>query len=98
MTDFLVILAVGLFVAVFFLNFYFRTKILKIYKVLVNNRVEFSMAHIFNKDKMEAEVLLRYPKFRDDIIAFSIHIKRSLFIAIALVVAIIIVGFVLRSL
>ncbi len=98
MTDILVFLAVGLFVALFFLNFYFRSKILKIYKVLVNNRVEFGAAHIFNKAKMEAEILPRYPKLQDDILAFSNHIKKSVWKAIVIVVTIVVIGFILRSL
>ena len=88
-------LAVGLFVALFFLNFYFRSKI---YKVLVNNRVEFGAAHIFNKAKMEAEILPRYPKLQDDILAFSNHIKKSVWKAIVIVVTIVVIGFILRSL
>lgn len=98
MTDFFGILAVGLFVALLFLNFYFRSKILKIYKVLIKNRVEFEAIHILNKTKMEAEVLPRYPKLREEIIAFCNHIRKSVLIAIILVLAIVLVGFILRSL
>ena len=46
---------VGLFIAMLFLNIYFRVKVFKVYKVLVQNRVEFSAKHVFSKEKMEAE-------------------------------------------
>lgn len=98
MTGLIGSLAVGFFIALFFLNFYFRAKILKVYKVLVNNRIEFSAKHIFNKEKMESEVLSRYPAFRNEILSFSNHIKKSIVIAATLVFAIVIAGFILKNL
>ncbi|MEZ4982255.1 MAG: hypothetical protein R2769_11850 [Saprospiraceae bacterium] len=47
----LITIVIGLFVAMLFVNVYFRVKVLKTYKVLVKNRVEFGAAHIFNKKK-----------------------------------------------
>ena len=97
MSDILVFLAIGFFAALFFLNFYFRAKIMKIYKKLINNRIEFDISHIFSKSKMEAEILPRYPAFRDDILSFSGHIKKSLAIAAILVVMITVIGIILKS-
>ena len=37
----LVFLVIGLFVAILFLQFYFRMKVLKVYRVLVQHRVQF---------------------------------------------------------
>ncbi len=97
MTDILVFLAIGFFAALFFLNFYFRAKIMKIYKKLINNRIEFDISHIFSRSKMETEILPRYPAFKDDILSFCGHIKKSIAIAVVLVVLIMAIGIVLKN-
>jgi hypothetical protein len=61
----LVSIVVGLFVAMLFLNLYFRVRVLRVYKKLVENRVEFGAAHLFNAQKMEEEILPRYPEQRE---------------------------------
>ena len=48
-------LIIALFVALLFLNIYFRIKVLKAHKILIKNRVEFETAHFFSKKKMEEE-------------------------------------------
>jgi len=88
---------IGIFLALLFLNIYFRVKVFKVYKILLQNRIEFNSSHIFNTRKMEKEVLEKYPAFRSDILKFTGHIKKSLFIAIILVVLITIMGFILKS-
>ncbi|MCZ2100443.1 MAG: hypothetical protein LC107_02770 [Chitinophagales bacterium] len=97
MLDFLVFLAIGIFVALFFLNFYFRVKIMKVYKKLISNRIEFGTSHIFNMDKMKKEILPKYPAYTEDIMAFSNHIRKSLLIASILLVAITLVGIILKN-
>ena len=97
MSQLLTFLAIGFFAALFFLNFYFRVKILKIYKILVANRIEFGVQHIFNNQNMESEVLKRYPAYKADILNFSNHIKRSLMYALILVVGITIIGFIIKT-
>ncbi len=54
----LVSIVIGLFVAMLFLNLYFRAKVLKVYGVLVRNRVQFGAAHVFNRKKLEEELAL----------------------------------------
>ena len=81
----LAFLIIGLFVAMLFLNVYFRMKVLKTYKRLVQNRVEFGATHIFNKAKMEAEILPKYPHMRQDILDFSNHIQYSIKMASVLI-------------
>ncbi len=97
MIDILTYLIIGIFLSLLFLNIYFRIKVFKVYKTLVQNRIEFNSSHIFNQSKMEKEVLTRYPNFRDDILNFSGHIKKSLSIAIVLVLLITIMGIILKS-
>lgn len=78
-----------------FLNVYFRAKVLKSYKVLVQNRVEFETKHLLNPQKMKEEVLPKYPEFRDEIETFSNHIRYSLKMATVLIVLITLFGAVL---
>jgi hypothetical protein len=91
----LAFLIIGLFAGMLFLNVYFRAKVLQTYKRLVQNRVEFGAAHIFNKTKMEAEVMSRYPHMRQDIETFVNHMQYSIKMATALIVLITAFGAVL---
>lgn len=91
----IVAIIIGLFVAMLFLNVYFRVKVFKAYKVLVQNRIEFETKHLLNPKKMEEEVLPKYPKFREEIKTFSDHIRYSLKIASWLIVLITLFGAIL---
>lgn len=91
----LVSLIIGLFVAMLFVNLYFRAKVFKVYGKLVRNRVEFGAAHIFNRQKLEAEVLSRYPQFRPEIESFIRHMRYSIQMATVLIVLITAFGAVL---
>jgi len=97
MTTVLINLVIGLFLAMLFLNIYFRVKVFKVYKRLVQNRIEFDGTHIMNPRKMEAEVLPKYPDHTDDILTFVHHIKYSLRIASILIVLITLAGLLLRQ-
>ncbi len=91
----LVTIIIGLFVAMLFLNLYFRAKVLKVYGVLVRNKVEFGAAHIFNRQRLEAEILPRYPKFQHEIETFIRHMRYSIQMATVLVALITAFGAVL---
>lgn len=91
----LAFLVIGLFVAMLFVNVYFRAKVLKTYKRLVQNRVQFGAAHIFNRKKMEAEILPKYPNNRQDILDFSNHMQYSIRMASVLIALITAFGAVL---
>lgn len=97
MADILMFLIIGIFLALLFLNIYFRVKVLRRYKALVQNNVVFDSSHFFNKKKLEAEVLAKYPASRSDIEIFILHIKRSLLIAVVLVFLITLMGFILKN-
>ncbi|MBK6931284.1 MAG: hypothetical protein IPH12_10625 [Saprospirales bacterium] len=86
---------IGLFVAMLFVNIYFRAKVLKVYGVLVRNKVQFGAAHIFNRQKLEEEVLPRYPQFRKEIESFIHHMRYSIQMATVLIVLITAFGAVL---
>ena len=95
MITFLVILVIALFAALLFLNFYFRFKVLRVYKRLVKNKVEFGASHIFNNAKMEKEILPRYPRHSEDIKTFVHHMQHSMRLAILLISLITILGMIL---
>jgi hypothetical protein len=81
----LVSLVIGLFAAMLFVNVYFRVRVLRAYKVLVQNEVEFSAAHVFNLDRMRAEIIPRYPHLESDILAFANNLRFSIKMATVLI-------------
>ncbi len=91
----LITIVIGLFVAMLFVNLYFRAKVLKVYGVLVRNHVEFGAAHIFNRKKLEEEILPRYPQFRNEIETFVRHMRYSIRMASVLLLLITAFGAVL---
>lgn len=91
----LISIVIGLFVAMLFVNLYFRAKVLKVYGILVRNRVQFGAAHIFNRQKLEEEILPRYPKFRNEIESFVRHMRYSIRMATVLVALITAFGAIL---
>ncbi len=86
---------IGLFIAMLFVNVYFRAKVLKTYGRLVKNRVEFNASQVFNRKKLEAEVLPKYPSQRQDILDFSNHMQYSIKMASVLIALITLMGAVL---
>ncbi|HOY16420.1 MAG TPA: hypothetical protein PLC89_03965 [Haliscomenobacter sp.] len=95
MMTLLLTLVLALFAAMLFLNVYFRVKVFKVYKILVQNRVEFGVAHIFNKQKMEEEIISRYPHMREHILAFVNHMQYSIRMATVLTFLITLFGAIL---
>lgn len=91
----LISIVIGLFVAMLFVNVYFRVKVVQTYKRLVQNRVEFGAAHFFNKEKMEKEIMSRYPHMRADIETFVNHMRYSIRMATVLIALITLFGAVL---
>ena len=91
----LISIVVGLFLAMLFVSVYFRVRVFKVYKVLVENRVEFGAAHIFNKEKMEAEVFSRYPEQKENIEVFVRHMRYSIKMATVLIALITLFGAIL---
>jgi hypothetical protein len=91
----LISIVIGLFVAMLFVNLYFRAKVFKVYGVLVRNKVAFGAEHIFSRKKLEAEVLPRYPQFRTEIETFISHMRYSIRMATVLLVLITAFGAIL---
>lgn len=85
---FLISIVWGVFAAMLFLNVYFRVKVMKAYRVLVQNRVQFEASHLFSRKKMEEEIYPKYPQFRQEIEQFVNHIRYSIRMATVLSVLI----------
>ena len=95
MVDLLLVTVVALFIAMLFLNVYFRVKVFGSYKKLVKQRVEFNASHLLDKEKMRREVYARYPRMQEEIENFVKHLRFSVRLAIVLIVLISLVGAVL---
>ncbi|GJM32995.1 MAG: hypothetical protein DHS20C18_19960 [Saprospiraceae bacterium] len=91
----LISVVIGLFVAMLFVNVYFRVKVLKSYKKLVQNEVEFGAAHLFNRQKMEEEIFPRYPDMRQEIETFVNHMQYTIRMATVLIALITLFGAIL---
>ncbi len=91
----LISIIIGLFVAMLFVNLYFRAKVFRVYGILVRNKVEFGAAHIFNRQKLEQEILPKYPQFRNEIESFIRHMRYSIQMASVLIALITAFGAVL---
>jgi len=76
-------LVIGLFVAMLFLQFYFRMKVLGDYKALVRQRVQFGTLELFDRDKREA-VQARYPQAAAHIESFARNLRYAVRMATVL--------------
>ncbi|MEL7220261.1 MAG: hypothetical protein AAGJ93_03015 [Bacteroidota bacterium] len=85
-------IVIGLFVAMLFVNIYFRVKVLKSYKVLVQNEVEFEAMHVFSDRKLQTEVIPKYPHLATEIMTFANHLRYSIKMATVLLVLITLFG------
>ena len=97
MYEILFLLIVAAFGAMLFVNIFFRVKILRSYRYLVKNRIEFNSSHFFNRNKLENEVLSKYPDHRDAIEDFIRLVKKSVSLASGLIVIILLFGYLLMK-
>jgi len=92
----LIVIIIGLVLSLLFLNVYFRVKVFKSYKELVMNKVEFKGIHIFDRKRMEEEIIPKYPNMETQIRLFVGHIHFSISIAIFIVILISIFAYILK--
>jgi hypothetical protein len=88
---------IGFFLSLLFLNIYFRVKVLKHYKYLVQNRLEFNAKDVLDKKKLESEIMVKYPEHSYHINAFASNIRNSVMIAAGILVLISLLGVVLNK-
>ena len=86
---------VGGALALLVLNVYYRAKVLKSYKYLVEHRVEFSTKHFLQDRLMEQEVIARHPEHAHEIRTFVRLIKRSVTVASGIILFILSLGYLL---
>jgi hypothetical protein len=91
----LFILITLLFLSMLFLSFYFRIKVLNSYQILVRNKVAFEAMDVFHPEKLEKEVIPRYPDQAQAIRDFSKYIRLAIRMASVLIVLITLLGAVL---
>ncbi len=91
----LVYLMVGLFCALFFVQVYFRIKVLQVYKKLVKKGIDLNKIPIFNKAALQ-EIYARDPENAPDIKEFITQIKFSVFGAMGILFFMVILYFVMR--
>ncbi len=91
----LISIVIGLFVAMLFLNLYFRIRVLKSYRLLVQNRVDFQPGHVFNQEKREKEIHPRYPEMVKEVETFCNHLRFSIRMATVLIALITLFGAIL---
>ena len=97
MFEFLFLLIVAAFIAMLFVNVFYRVKIFKVYKYLVQNRVDFTTKHFFNSEKLEKEILSKYPEHKTQILNFVTLIKKSVTLASVLIFIILSFGYLLMK-
>jgi hypothetical protein len=83
-----------MFAGFFLLNVYFRVKVFRHYRVLMNNKIEFNAGDIFSDERMQA-VIARHPQMRESITMFCRNMRRTMWMATVFVILVIILGFVL---
>lgn len=67
-----------LFVMMLGVNLYFRAKVLKAYRILVRNEVDFTPGQIFSKLRVEDEIVPKYPDSAEAIRNFSNYLQLSI--------------------
>ncbi len=79
---------VVLFLAMLFVNLYFRAKVLRAYRILVQSEVDFTAAQILSRQRMEEEVVPAYPQQAAAIRDFGNYLRRSVRMATVLLLLI----------
>lgn len=91
----LVVAIIACFIALLVLHIYFRIRVFKSYKSLVQNRVEFDVKAIFNNKLLHNEVIPRYPAHKEEILTFVKNLKRSISLASLFLILIFTLGGIL---
>ena len=93
MFNIIIVVATSIFVVLLFMNLYFRIKLLKTYRRLVEGQVEFPPSMIFKTKQLEQEIVPKYPKYKDEILSFSRHLNFSVRIAFVVFLIALFIGY-----
>ena len=91
----LITIVIALFLAMLFVNLYFRAKVLRAYRDLVRTEVDFTAAQILSERRMEDEIVPAYPAHAAAIRTFGNNLRRSIRMATVLLVLITLFGGIL---
>ncbi|WP_116108761.1 hypothetical protein [Lewinella sp. IMCC34191] len=91
----LITIVIVLFLAMLFVNLYFRAKVLRAYRLLIRGRVEFTAGQIMSEKRMEEEIVPAYPEYAQAIRDFGNNLRRSIRMATVLLVLITVFGGIL---
>lgn len=78
MQTLLLTIVIILFIAMLGVNLYFRAKVLRAYRILLMNKVDFTPGQIFSPLRVEDEIIPAYPEQADAIRNFSNYLRRSI--------------------
>ena len=89
-----IIVAFGLLVCV---NVYFRLRVIGAYRRLTRTGLPFGLqaTHIFDTQKLENEIIIKYPAYAQDLRKFTQNIRYSVYMASALIATILLFAFIL---
>lgn len=83
----LIVLVLSAFAAILVLNFYFRARVLRAYRHLVQNRIQFQATDVFSAAKIDA-IVAQHPEHEVHIRKFMNNIRRSVQLASVLIMLI----------
>jgi len=93
MFNLVLLVVTSLFIVLLFLNLYFRIKLLKTYRKLMEGEVEFPTSMIFKTRQLKEEIVPKYPEYEEEIISFSRHLNISIRIAFVVFVIALFIGY-----
>ena len=89
----IILIATSLFIGLLVMNLFFRLKLLKLYRKLVEGEVDFPPSMLFNQRKLKEEIVPRYPGYENEILEFSKKLNISIRIAFFVFVISLIIGY-----
>ena len=95
MGDSVYILIAVVLILVLLLNVTLRVYVLKLYRRLVRDEVDFDPVHFFNEKRLAEEILPKYPEHEDEIRRFVRLVKLSMTMASIILVIILYLGYTL---
>lgn len=82
---------VVLFVCLLGLNMFFKANVLKGYKLLLNQNMDFTVGQLLNKKKLEG-VMRKYPKHSSAIKTLASKLKFSFVFALTIIIVMVLIG------
>jgi hypothetical protein len=91
----LMVVIIVLFIAILFVNIYFRLKVIKAYRKLKDYKINFDTSALFDQSQLNKIMQSNPPDIRQSIADFSRNMKYSISMVITLIVLITLFGAVL---